>query len=356
MRYNTVSKYYSVLTFKIIHMSAKLEIPNARNLIDEYLSGKPVGEMLKREGFSQIVFNRLLREFGVDKIARVDMYKIVGSRLKKRKVKVPEAQISAEYADGASELALSKKYGVSRSAIKTTLRRTGTKRRTASEAETIKWKAIKQSKDGIVRQCSAAWVACKAKGEERKNLVLESAKKSLSTAQIMHDAKCSRPNVKRIIRNGCIVRDIGIVQAAGREFTRSGAFVSSYEIPLLECLTRYGVNAVHQQAIGTCNIDIGIPDSRIAVEVERRYFSESKSLRRERVENIISAGWRIIVVYDPMCNGIAYDTVAKNIATVSKLVSLNPSIHGKYGVIRGHGKYSARPSFDLYGLPRIFGL
>jgi hypothetical protein len=183
-------------------MSAKLEIPNARNLIDEYLSGKPVGEMLKREGFSQIVFNRLLREFGVNK----------------------------------------------------------------------------------------------------------------------------------------------------------GAYVSSYEIPLLECLTRYGVNAVHQQAIGTCNIDIGIPDSRIAVEVERRYFGESKSLRRERVENIISAGWRIIVVYDPMCNGIAYDTVAKNIATVSKLVSLNPSIYGKYGVIRGHGKYSARPSFDLYGLPRIFGL
>lgn len=336
-------------------MAAKREILNAQYLINEYLSGKPIGEILKRQGISDCLFARLLRDFGVRRRSVQEAKAMLAGTPRKPRIDLDEKAIDDLYQSGESELALARRFGVSRAVIARCLRNRGVKRRSRSEAETIKWALIKTIPGGVERQCASAWKAADSIDNDREERVIAGHHAGKSTLQLMIDEGCSRPNIKRILRkNGITGREI-FAKASGIQYSLTGNSISPYERPIVDALIRYGHEPIHQYAIGPSNVDIAFPDARIAIEIERRYRNDSKSIRRERIENIIRSGWRIIIVYDPMKKGIANEAVAQKIIAVLDMIRSDPSIPGEYGVIGRHGENSPGVGFDLDYLSRIPG-
>jgi hypothetical protein len=337
-------------------MPAKREIPNAHNLVNAYVAGVPHGKILKEAGISDVIFQRLLREAGVKRRTRKEKGLLArGKPLDAIRWK-PENlnQLLSDYIDGMSEKAVAEKHGAVRSVIRRILSENGITPRGRSEAETLKWQAIKKDRTLVERQCGAAWKAASSKDDALEETVIAMYKNSLAGAgTISRAVGTSIGNIKRLMRNHQLANNIPERRATGIQNARYRPIASPYEKPILLWLQFLGAEPVYQFAIRPCNVDIAFPKLRVAVEIERRYFSDSKSLRRERMENIFDAGWRVIVVYDPLKIGFDNLAVAQNIIATLDMLRSDESIPGQYGVIGRDGKPYPRSSRHFDGLTRI---
>lgn len=267
------------------------------------------------------------------------------------------AELLRQYREGASEKTLAAQAGVVRSTMRALLIRHGAQIRGRSEAELVKWAAIKRDRCAVERQCAAAWRAANARDDALEQAVVSLYRSTELGASVIADATgTTRGNVKRLLaKNGGTDRQ-GERRARGMQYAVGSCIVSRYEMPLLLALRARGLEPIHQYAVGAYNVDFAFPELRIAVEVERRDISGSKSLARKRLEYLFNRGWRLLVVLDGKRKGIDYAAVAKQIVTDLDVLRSDPAIAGHYGVISRDGKTSTRTGQNLHGWPRIRGL
>lgn len=340
-------------------MPAKREVPNADDLVARYIAGKMTGQLCKEAGISACCFERLLRERGlkfrsIQEAARLRR----GQPVPRRQWKPEDPdKLLKEYSDGASVNALATRYGVSRQAINGFLLRHGLTPRGQSEAEQIKWAAMKRDRAAVERQCSAAWRAADAKDDalcaDVKRLYVDCG---LPISEVCGMLGITRTNGKRILRKLGISDPSRERVAQGFAASAGKPIAGKFELDVIAALRRLGYEAIHQMAFGACNVDIALPERRVAVEIERRSLCKSKSIRRERLEHVFNRGWRLMIVYayaDRRKKRFDVEAVAQAIHAFAQLRSGNEPVFGEYGMVRGDGKPSAGRSPELDGWTRV---
>lgn len=272
---------------------------------------------------------------------------------------LPDAVVNSiikAYIAGESENSLAKRHGVSRQVIRQRLLSHGVTRRSQSEAETVKWLTIKATPGGTERQLSAAWGAVREKARPLRERILNEYRDVFKggKSRVAQTVGCSRSNVSRIIREEQPLRHVKLRRAVARELSgKSGT--SPYEVELLDAMQASGLHPCYQMRVATCNVDFAFPEVRVAVELERRYIRDSKSIRPKRLKDIFDRGWRVLVVEDPRKQGIDYAAVCKQVIAFLDLVRGQPAATGQYGVIGRDGKTVSRASSYLDGFTRIAG-
>lgn len=202
------------------------------------------------------------------------------------------------YQSGSSVKQLAAERGVNRAIIARTLQSLNIPLRGRSDAEREKWRIIKQSRHAIERQLGKAWAAARGRTV------------SVST-KLKHAETISRKLLQ----------------------------VTALEKSIALDLERLGFMPNLQHVIASYNVDIAIHKERIAVEVQSAYLHGGKSMKPQRLNDIMDSGWDILVLYTPRRNGpYTPSELAKYIVAFMQAVRCNPSAQRQYGVIRGDGK------------------
>jgi hypothetical protein len=201
----------------------------------------------------------------------------------------------AMHAQGVSVLQIANHFGVARAPIVKVLRKEGVHIRGRSEAETLKWQAIKAAPGGVERQCAAAW---------------EGARKTPTTEVVARRAIGHQRNVTRVGR---------------------------HERELAQALHRYGVTVTPQRAVHTYNLDLAADVDCVAVEILTSGTSKAHAARhRKKAEDLIDRGWAVVwvlVTDAEQVDGCAQDAVA-----LLDLFRREPSARGQDWVVRRDGK------------------
>lgn len=265
--------------------------------------------------------------------------------------------IIRDYQAGVSLKQLAEQNSCSRDVLYRLFRSRNIEIRGRSAAEALKWQRMRENPAAIHRQISAAWRARDAQDANIERRILSVYRAGLlSKRAISRQTGTSLGNVSRILRKAGIHDDKRpLRRAQGNVAVYTKASVSPAEIPFSDELVRRNLGFVHQMAIGSRNVDFGFAQERIAVEIVRRHWNDAKSLRRERLEQIFSAGWRLFVVYDPEQAGIAFADVAQQLVAFLDLARTEPSLGGQYGVVGGQGESVPESRFKLHHWPRIPG-
>ncbi len=222
------------------------------------------------------------------------------------------ARLCADYASGASVLALARREGLQRSQVERVLRLAGIAKRTASEQERIKWEGIKRTEGATERQCHAAWNASRG------------APKSYETR--------------------CKI-------AIGNE--RSQSRIGVWETEIADALRGRGFDVVQQKAIGPYNVDVAMVADRVAVEVVGSKFAGVKAAHHlKKSEHLRGEGWAVFWVYTfhgtPNVGRIAEHLVAH-----AKFVRHDEAARGQDWVLRCDGKLTTPRGLDLEGWPLV---
>lgn len=131
-------------------------------------------------------------------------------------------------------------------------------------------------------------------------------------------------------------------------------YTGKWEAEFVEEFRKYGIDVIHQYPLTGYNIDIAIPQWKIAVEIESGpAFYRRRPFLFKRTKNILDQGWDIAFI---AINNITVDiaTCTKNLITNFQLFGRNHSGTGAYGVIRGDGKPGTAPAYNLDGFTRVF--
>lgn len=260
----------------------------------------------------------------------------------------------AKYRAGMSVNQIAKESGVSRPCVNRNLISQGVTLRTQSQAETVKWQTIKQTAGGVERQLSAAWAAADAIDDELEAEVVKLYNTTnISKRSAAKRFNCSLGNISRILRkNGIVNSRIDIRRAVGYEVSANGGNIAPCEADLFNALKDTGADIQQQTAITDINVDFTI--GNIAIELERRAPSDSKSLTEERLEKVFSSGYSLVVVYLPHqtvdISSVNWSAVAQDVIANINAIKAHPATFGKYGVTScsSKGLAAVRSKFDGY--------
>lgn len=224
------------------------------DLIDRYSKGATCTELAAIFGCEAQSIRKRLRNAGVTLVNRSHALKGVPRTIKDSAV---IAEICASYQSGESELSLSKRFNVSRLCIRGTLIRNGIETRNRLVANRLMMS--KRTPEENLRNTQAAHAATKGIPQPEAR-------------------------IERI--------------AQGRE--RNGRHISDYEREVAKELVAKGFSIAPQKAVGRYNIDIAIPELRIAVEIfgGQWHAAGTHAVRfRKRTDYLINAGWLPVIVW-----------------------------------------------------------
>lgn len=250
------------------------------------------------------------------------------------KITVPDLDdLIRRYEGGASMKQLAEATGLDRSTIQRRLVDAGVHIRGRSEAETLKWAAVKADPEAVKRQCSSAWDACRGRTRSPEERV-----RGAQTRQAR------------------------------------GLHVHRYETEIIAAVERLGVVTSGQHALGVRNLDIAIETARVAVEVvgsRWRAPNYTPAKVDQRTEEVVGAGWSVLYVfawyresaYERMGHAHAVqvrpffdpDAVAKQIVAFAKAMGGDETRRGQYGVIGGYGQPLPAPRGYLHDFARVSG-
>jgi very-short-patch-repair endonuclease len=205
-------------------------------------------------------------------------------------------EIIAAYQDGASELGLSRQYGVSRGTISKRLLAAGIPRRGTSQA-------------GIVR-------ASKMTPEQRKAQAA-----SANRAARMR----SIPTIQKY-RHALHVETHPVNQGSGEHLLR-------------KFLQERGISAMPQRAIGPYNVDLAV--TPVAMEVLGGGWHSMKTTHAERTPYILDQGWHLVMVWDYEGRSALGPKSADYLVSFLEEVRGNPPGTCQYRVISGQGEVLA---------------
>lgn len=241
------------------------------------------------------------------------------------------------YQSGESEKRIADSLGVARGAIRARLLDRGVSPRGRSEAESIKWAALKKDRAAVERQCGAAWKA--ATGKEK-------------SADTM--AKLARTRYERL------------------------RFVHRGEKEIATALRIRGAAVTQQLAVERYNLDISIDGACVAVEIIGSPWRGATQVthQRERLERLFDLGWSVlfVVAYDRQSGIIrvkdnrhryirpirikpVFDAsrVAQECIAFAERVRRDESMRRRYGMISGYGEPIPSPGHHLDDFPRVEG-
>lgn len=225
--------------------------------------------------------------------------------LKERRIVMPDDEIIRRYQAGESENALAESFDVSRTLIRHRILEAGITPRSGSESMVIRLAGMTP--------------------EERKKFV--------TPAQ---DA--ARGRVHSL--------DEKLRRAQTREQRQS--HTSPAELLLQRWLSDRGIESTPQKAIGPYNADIAVYP--VAVEIFGGGWHASgrhASRAAERYRYILDQGWAVIVIWVDNRNHPLRVEAADYVASLIEQSRSDPSIRGKYWVIRGDGKECTAAQTDL---------
>lgn len=258
-----------------------------------------------------------------------------------RPLEFPDADdLVARYLSGVSLKQLAKERGVSRSPLRRLLISRGITPRNRSDGMKTRWIGERQTEDWRERLMQRAWQVADDRNLDTERKVLSLYREGLtSQAAIARRLGLAKPTVGGILRKNGIISDRRLLRRAhGIIGGFNPASQCLIEPQFASALTKLGLDYIHQHAIGTRNVDFAFTAERVAVEIVRRHWNDAKSLRRERLEQIFGAGWRLWIVYDPMQRGIAIERCCEHLIACLKLARSNPSAPGQYWMIDGQGQ------------------
>jgi very-short-patch-repair endonuclease len=213
------------------------------------------------------------------------------------------------YEAGESLLALAQSYGISRTALVRLLDEAGVERRSYSDAGRIR--------------------ASKMTSAERS-----------AQAKAAHDAVRSRtiPFMEKVRK------------AFAKEWKAFNGCVkySRLEVLMDKWLTDRGIEHVFQKSIGPYNVDF-YAFSGVAVEILGGGWHGQKSRRikeAERAKYILDLGLNMVFVWS-ITNAPMVEACADEIVSIVNLSRSDPTVRGKYWVIRGDGKVIAACRDDM---------
>jgi len=263
-------------------MSAKHDRSRIDNCVLEYIKGRSVNNIAADTGVSISVICRELKARGIE------------ARGNRRELSIDS--VCQRYAAGESEKALADAFGVARSAIGRCLVRGGVERRTASQAEALKWSAITDPQ-ARRRQVAAANEAARG-----RIVAIESKIKHALTVMARR------------------------LQA------------SPIEDRLAAMLAGRGIGVVAQEAVGPYNCDLGA--FPVAVEVfggSWHWHGRHMARTPDRIRHFLNRGWHVLMVKVDGRNQLT-EATADYVAAYVQQARRNPAAPREYRVIRGAGE------------------
>lgn len=272
-------------------------VNDAANL---YRNGESVSSIARKFGCDADTLSKHLKRIGVN----VTKF----GRPNPTRIPMPD-DFLPRYEAGESLFALAKSYGISRTALFRWLEVAGVERRSYSDAQRIK--------------------ASKMTSAERS-----------AQAKAAHDAARGRtvPFMEKVRR------------AFDKEWKafNGGVEYSRLEALMDKWLTDRDVKHVFQKSIGPYNVDF-YTFSGVAVEVLGGSWHGSKARRikeAERAKYILDLGLNMVFVWSTT-NAAMVEACADEIVSIVDFSRRNPSVRGKYWVIRGDGKVIAACRDDM---------
>jgi very-short-patch-repair endonuclease len=279
------------------------------NLIARYRAGESLSRLCHEAGLRQGQLRKRLVAAGL----------VLDARGVRRRIRLDEGRVVADYVAGASEKKLADELGISRRAIRRVLTTHGVEIRSRSDAELLKWSVLKRDRAAVERQCGRAWDAARVRVHGADELALR----------------------------------------AQTHYTRGSRLIGRFELATAAILTENGLAFESQWPEGSYNIDFALHESRIAVEVLGTIVTHAARDRiRERTEHLLNRGWCVLFVYvGPLWGGrrVVPDVgfVAEQIVALAERAGRGEPVHGRYRVIRGDGKPTTMLRRYLNDLPVV---
>ena len=308
-------------------MASVVRMPDLDDLIKRYEAGVTFMELCEETGVSRHTLKKRFLAAGVS----------LGDRKARWKFRPSYQAIPQEFIDryiaGESTSALEAELWPDYDSSNTRaggkflrmLRRDGVRVRSQSAAERVKWIRIKAAgRAAVVRQLGGAWDAARG-------------------------------------------REIGMAEKRRKAQTRMklGTNISPGEDALHAALVRLGVGTVQQFAIEQYNIDIAVPEARIAVEIFGGGWHTMHSRRMgKRIEELLDLGWCVLIVVDDHRLGSRrnrrtapadWPRVADYVRALVDLPGRDEALCGRYGVVWSDLKPCAAPRYQLDGRSVIPG-
>lgn len=259
------------------------------------------------------------------------------------------------YQSGVSVKQLAEEHGCSRCAVTRALSMAGIALRDRSAAGKMTWRAIKTTSGWRERFLAKAWAAADARNDALDRAVVSLYRSGLASARsIALRLGVAKPTVQDVLRRRGLGQDKrNLRRAAGNVGGFNPAMQCAIEPAFAAEFTARGLDYVHQAAIATRNVDFAFHGECVAVEIVRRHWNDAKSLRRERLEQIFGAGWRLFVVYDPRHRGIDVQRCTDQLVALLDVLRSNPAAPGQYRMIGGDGEPVTERRVKLHHFARI---
>lgn len=248
-------------------------------------------------------------------------------------IEVPDLDnLIARYKSGTSMKKLSSETNIGRNVLQNRFEAAGVEIRGRSDAEKLKWVAIKRDPAAVRRQCGKAWDA---------------------------------------VRGRIVPRSV-LCQSAKTRHERQ-LFIHRGENEIADSLRNSGFSVDQQFPMNGYSIDITIPEFRIAVEVVgSNWHPHNAATILQKTKHVLSEHWFVLFVliwrrepgivrrsnlpHDPTFRAkpvFAPDLITDYIVTLTHHPSGTESILGKYWMISGNAEPLPTPRGYLDGLPRV---
>lgn len=268
-----------------------------------YASGQSFQQVATRLGHNADAIGRALRRRGVEARPR-------GGRPAYNRLPAP-SDLHQRFADVGTVLALSRHYEVDRGAVSRWLTEAGLEVPSASQAATTQ--------------------RARLTPEER------SARAAAAHATVRGSTKSAEVKAR---------------VALGRERVQYGGRTSPGCDYLSTGLGRRGVPHVREKAVGPYNVDIALPDARIAVEVLGGNWHGSKPIHAQRTPYILNQGWSLLFVWNTKRCQVGPGALDYLIA-YGEAARLDPPSRSEYRVIGGNGQLVAAGGPDDEDFPLV---
>jgi very-short-patch-repair endonuclease len=303
-------------------MPRKVPIDHPDDLVARYYAGTSVKQLARELGCSVRPVRRCLVNQGVEIRSREESVRlagpqrIFGPRPHTRRAIPGIDELRLRYEAGESLKRLAGESGVDRGVLIRRFRDAGTVIRGRSEAERLKWAAMKRDRARVERQCAAAWHRARGRVDTQECKAARAA---------THEARVNR--------------------------------VFLHEREIAAALAEAGVPFRQQIAVGPYNVDLAHHESGVAVEVMSSELTRPRAKAYpQRLEHILDAGWCVVLVYlREWRRGVDYAAIRDHLIAYTKLAGRDKALRGQYGVIGRHGESVTRRYDYLPNRPRIVG-
>lgn len=262
-------------------------------------SGKTVAAIARELGINKSVIHRRFKSIGYEFIKFPSIDPALWS------------EVASLYRSGQSELAVSKRFGCSRTAIRRILVKLGVHVRSRSESEALKWSLMSE--------------------EQRANQV-----------KAAHEAAANQPPES--------FKAAAIKQAKTKE--KSLAKSCDMERIFISAFNERGYDVIPQKAVGPYNIDLAIRGTAVEVHGNAAH-AHTHPYFRKRVMYLLECGWNVI--YIKTIGNLSVESATNKVCRMIDLIESDKSPVRHYGMVRGSGEFVTSGCFDGNELATVDG-